>query len=79
MEQWSLFGLSEYQELRADGLDGHGAIFGFGDLAAMARGFGLNGHLIDVLRDLDARVSGHIAGNQAEVWDFRIQIRLCHL
>ena len=63
---------SEIHKLRADGLSDHGATFGRGNLAAMARGFGLRGETVDDLGRLPALVEAHRTGDGPELWDFRI-------
>ena len=63
---------SEIHKLRADGLSDHGAIFGRGDLGAVARGFGLRGQIVSDLTKLPALIEAHVSGEDAEVWDFPI-------
>ena len=67
---------SEIHKLRADGLDDHGAIFGRGDLGALARGFGLRGEVVSDLSGLPALIDAHAAADRAEVWDFPISDRV---
>ena len=63
---------SEIHKLRADGLSDHGATFGRGDLAQVAKGFGLRGERIGDLGRLADLLEDHRRGEQAEVWDFPI-------
>ena len=63
---------SEIHKLRADGLSDHGATFGRGNLAQMAKGFGLRGELIEDLGGLSELIEAHRRGEQSEIWDFPI-------
>jgi thiamine pyrophosphate-dependent acetolactate synthase large subunit-like protein len=63
---------SEIHKLRADGISDHGAIFGFGDLAAIARGFGLDGHVISDLGRIPELTKAFEASEKAALWDFRV-------
>ncbi|MDO7662148.1 MAG: thiamine pyrophosphate-binding protein, partial [Planktomarina temperata] len=59
--------------LRADGLNDAGAVFGRPDLAAIARGFGAQGHQVADLADLPALIDG-ISG--VTLLDFPISDRV---
>ncbi len=63
---------SEIHKLRADGLTDEGAVFGYGDLPAIARGFGLNGHTVSDLSALSAMADRFAKSDTAELWDFQI-------
>lgn len=63
---------SEIHKLRADGLSDHGAIFGYGDIAAIARGFGLDGHRITDLAEIPDLARRFEEGARAALWDFRV-------
>ena len=63
---------SEIHKLRADGISDRGAIFGFGNLASIARGFGLEGHVVtDPAQFSDLRHSFE-EGRGSALWDVRI-------
>ena len=64
---------SEIHKLRADGLNDAGAVFGRPDLAAIARGFGAQGHQVADLADLPALIDG-ISG--VTLLDFPISDRV---
>jgi acetolactate synthase I/II/III large subunit len=63
---------SEIHKLRADGLSDHGAVFGYGDMAAIARGFGLDGHRITDLDQIPELAQRFEEGEGAALWDFRV-------
>ncbi len=63
---------SEIHKLRADGLDDHGAIFGRGNLARMAEGFGLRGAVLSNLTELPSLLRQFQAGEGAMVLDIHI-------
>lgn len=63
---------SEIHKLRADGLSDHGAIFGRGDLAQMARGFGLGGETIGDLGQIPHLLETYRGTGRPELWDFPI-------
>jgi len=60
---------AEVHKLRAQGLDASGAIHGRGDIAAIARGFGLRGATVTTLGTLDALFREHQRNGTAELWD----------
>lgn len=66
---------SEIHKLRAEGLSDAGAIFGRTDLAAIARGFGLQGHRITDLAQLPDRVVDFAGRGGAAVRDIPISDR----
>ncbi|NYS25360.1 thiamine pyrophosphate-binding protein [Rhodobacteraceae bacterium 2376] len=67
---------SEIHKLRADGVPDHGAIFGFGDLAAIARGFGLEGHVVTDLAQIPALARAFDDGDGPALWDIRVSDRI---
>ncbi|MCC5982912.1 MAG: thiamine pyrophosphate-binding protein [Rhodobacteraceae bacterium] len=67
---------SEIHKLRADGVSDHGAIFGFGDLAAIARGFGLAGHVVTDLAQIPTLARSFDEGEGPALWDIRVSDRV---
>lgn len=67
---------SEIHKLRADGIQDRGAVFGYGDLAATARGFGLEGHIITDLAQLPDLTRSFQEGTGPVLWDIRISDRV---
>ena len=67
---------SEIHKLRAEGLSDAGAVFGATDLAAIARGFGLDGRTIHDLNALPALIAEFAARGGAAVWDVPISDRV---
>ena len=63
---------SEIYKLRSEGLSDRGAVFGRTDLAAVARGFGLDGQTITNLNDLPALIDQFTQTGGAAVWDIPI-------
>ncbi len=63
---------SEIHKLRADGISDAGAVHGRGDLAAMARGFGLRGNRVSDLAQLPALFEAFKQSGQSELWDLHI-------
>ena len=63
---------SEVHKLRSEGMSEEGAVFGYCDFAAIARGFGLAGHTFKDLADLPKLVAEFAAGAGAAVWDFHV-------
>ena len=60
---------AEFHKFRANGVDPSGAMHGRGDIAAMARGFGLQGHTVSGLGKMDGLFKEHQGSNTATVWD----------
>ncbi|MFV0296050.1 MAG: thiamine pyrophosphate-binding protein [Hyphomicrobiaceae bacterium] len=60
---------AEFHKFRANGVDPSGAIHGRGDIASMARGFGLKGATINELGKMGGHFSEHQGANVATVWD----------
>ena len=67
---------SEIHKLRDDGLPDDGAVFGRTDLAAIARGFGLQGERVEDLDALPDLVARFAADGGAAVWDFPVSDRV---
>ena len=67
---------AEFHKLRADGLDDAPAIFGRGDLASMARGFGLRGETIGADAEIAPAFARHAAARGGCVWDIHISDRV---
>ncbi|WP_114965666.1 thiamine pyrophosphate-binding protein [Alkalilacustris brevis] len=67
---------SEIHKLRADGVSDHGAIFGHGDLAAIARGFGLEGHIVTDIAQIPRLVRDFDATDGPALWDIRVSDRI---
>jgi acetolactate synthase-1/2/3 large subunit len=63
---------SEIHKLRAEGMPEDGAVFGYTDLAGIARGFGLAGETVRSLDDLPRLVSGLASSEGAAVWDIHV-------
>lgn len=63
---------SEIHKLRADGVDDSPAIFGRGDIGAIARGFGLAGHKVERVEDLPVLFAEFQSGTGAALWDISI-------
>jgi acetolactate synthase-1/2/3 large subunit len=60
---------AEFHKFRAHNVDPSGAIHGRGDIAAMARGFGLAGATVNQMGSLDGLFKEHQGSNVATVWD----------
>ena len=60
---------AEFHKFRAGDVDDSGAIHGRGDIAAMARGFGLAGATVSQMGQLDGLFQQHQGSNVASVWD----------
>ncbi|MDX1781119.1 MAG: thiamine pyrophosphate-binding protein [Thalassovita sp.] len=63
---------SEIHKLRAEGISDAGAVFGYPDLAAVAKGFGLTGHKVTDLSSLPELVGAYASRGGVEVWDFQV-------
>jgi acetolactate synthase I/II/III large subunit len=64
---------SEVHKLRSEGLPEDGSVFGYTDLAGIARGFGLQGRTFKDLDGLPKLVAEFAAsGGGAAVWDFHV-------
>lgn len=60
---------AEFHKFRANEIDPSGAIHGRGDIAAMARGYGLAGATVNGMDQLDGLFKDHQGANVATVWD----------
>jgi thiamine pyrophosphate-dependent acetolactate synthase large subunit-like protein len=63
---------AEFHPFRAKGMDETQAMHGRGDLASVARGFGLRGEKITELGRLDRLFRDHQAAATAELWDIHV-------
>ena len=63
---------AEVHKFRAQGIDPAEAVHGRGDLAAVARGFGLRGQLVNSTDGFAAMFAGHGQAASAELWDIHI-------
>jgi len=63
---------SELHKLRSEGLSEEGSVFGYCDLAAITRGFGLAGRTVKTLDELPKHVAEFAASRGAAVWDFHV-------
>jgi thiamine pyrophosphate-dependent acetolactate synthase large subunit-like protein len=63
---------SEVHKLRSEGVSEEGAVFGYCDFAAIARGFGLPGSRVTNLDDLPRLVKEFAASAGGAVWDFHV-------
>src|SRR5205814_3571952 len=63
---------SEVHKLRSEGMPEDGAVFGYSDFAAIARGFGIAGETVKNLDDVPRLVKQFAASASAAVWDFHV-------
>jgi thiamine pyrophosphate-dependent acetolactate synthase large subunit-like protein len=63
---------AETHKFRAYGVDPMHATHGRGDIASIARGFGLNGHKVTSYGQLDALFREHEAQDGATLWDVHV-------
>src|SRR6185437_10567424 len=63
---------AETHKFRAYGVDPMHATHGRGDIAQIARGFGLNGHKVTSYGQLDALFREHEAQDNATLWDVHV-------
>ena len=63
---------SEVHKLRAEGMPEDGAVFGYCDFAAIARGFGLAGSTVRNLDDVPKQVAQFAKARGGAVWDFHV-------
>jgi thiamine pyrophosphate-dependent acetolactate synthase large subunit-like protein len=63
---------SEVHKLRAEGMPEAGSVFGYTDLAAIARGFGIGGETVKNLDDVPKLVADFAKSGGAAVWDFHV-------
>lgn len=67
---------AEAQKLRAQGLDPAEAMHGRGNLAEIARAFGLRGETVTQSGRLAGLFAAHAAAGQSELWDLHIDERI---
>ncbi|HEX2724845.1 MAG TPA: thiamine pyrophosphate-binding protein [Beijerinckiaceae bacterium] len=67
---------SEVHKLRADGVDDAGSTFGRGNLADVARGFGLRGATVTSVEQFPGLLDGFARNAGAELWDIHISDRV---
>src|SRR5262249_10771243 len=63
---------SEIHKLRSEGMPEDGAVFGYCDFAAIARGVGLAGETVKDLDDVPRLVKSFGASRGAAIWDFHV-------
>ncbi len=63
---------SEVHKLRSQGFPLDGAVFGHSDLAAIARGFGVDGKKVTDLADIPKLVAAFADSGTVAVWDFHV-------
>src|SRR5215210_5599346 len=63
---------SEVHKLRSEGMPDDGSVFGRPDFAAIAQGFGLQGHTFKSLDDVPKMVQAFGKNGGAAVWDFHV-------
>jgi thiamine pyrophosphate-dependent acetolactate synthase large subunit-like protein len=63
---------SEVHKLRSQGFPLDGAVFGYSDFAAIARGFGVDGKKVTDLADIPKLVSAFADSGTVAVWDFHV-------
>jgi thiamine pyrophosphate-dependent acetolactate synthase large subunit-like protein len=63
---------SEIHKLRSEGMPEDGAVFGYCDFAAIARGFGLAGETVKNLEDVPWLVKKFASTGGAAIWDFHV-------
>ena len=63
---------AEFHKFRANNVDESGAIHGRGDIASMARGFGLAGSTVSSMGQLEGMFKEHQGSNVASVWDVMV-------
>ena len=67
---------AEVHKFRAQGYDPAESVHGRGDIASIARGFGLRGEKITGLGRFQALFEAHQAGKQAELWDLHVDDKI---
>jgi thiamine pyrophosphate-dependent acetolactate synthase large subunit-like protein len=67
---------AEVHKFRAQGIDPGEAVHGRGDLAAVARGFGLRGEKVTTLGRLSTLFDAHAGAQSSELWDVHIDADL---
>jgi thiamine pyrophosphate-dependent acetolactate synthase large subunit-like protein len=67
---------AEVHKFRAQGYDAAESQHGRGDIAAIARGFGLRGEKITSLERFRALFAAHEKAGQAELWDLHVDDKI---
>jgi thiamine pyrophosphate-dependent acetolactate synthase large subunit-like protein len=67
---------SEVHKLRSQGFPLDGAVFGHSDLAAIARGFGVDGKRVTDLADIPKLVAAFADSGTVAVWDFHVSAQV---
>ena len=67
---------AEFHKFRANDVDDSNAIHGRGDIAAMARGFGLAGATVNQMGASEQLFREHAGANVASVWDVVVDDRI---
>jgi acetolactate synthase-1/2/3 large subunit len=67
---------AEFHKFRANSIDESHAVHGRGDIAAMARGFGLQGATVKQMGSTEQLFREHEGANVASVWDVMVDDRI---
>ena len=67
---------AEVHKFRAQGYDPAESVHGRGDIAAIARGFGLRGEKITTLERFKTLFAAHDKAGQAELWDLHVDDKI---
>jgi thiamine pyrophosphate-dependent acetolactate synthase large subunit-like protein len=67
---------AEVHKFRAQGYDPKESVHGRGDIAAIARGFGLRGEKVNTLNRFKELFEAHQRGGQTELWDLHVDDRI---
>jgi thiamine pyrophosphate-dependent acetolactate synthase large subunit-like protein len=67
---------AEVHKFRAQGYDPKESVHGRGDIASIARGFGLRGEKVDRLGRFEELFAAHQRGGQAELWDLHVDDKI---
>jgi thiamine pyrophosphate-dependent acetolactate synthase large subunit-like protein len=63
---------AEVHKFRAQGYDARESVHGRGDIAAIARGFGLRGEKVASLNRFEQLFAAHVQVGTAELWDLHV-------
>ncbi|HYC47990.1 MAG TPA: thiamine pyrophosphate-binding protein [Burkholderiales bacterium] len=67
---------AEVHKFRAQGYDPQESIHGRGDIAAIARGFGLRGEKVNTLGRFEDLFAAHQKAGEAELWDLHVDDKI---
>jgi len=67
---------AEVHKFRAQGYDPKDSVHGRGDIAAIARGFGLRGEKVTSLGRFSELFAAHQLGGQSELWDLHVDDKI---